>query len=855
MVAGALTALAASAALEASAAVTVALAAAPAVAAPGATAPAAQAGTPAAATGPAGSGDPAFDKTAAQKWAFFDHYCSKCHNVVDWAGGIAFESMSPHDIPADAETWEKAIRKLRGRLMPPAGNPQPDNDAVKSMVSFLETNIDTAAHGRGDPGRVGLHRLNRREYANAVRDLLDVEIDPTDTLPRDDVRDGFDAVASALQVSPAFMEQYLTAARKVAIQALGDAHARPNGVTYTSEPNSTQFFHSKGLPLGTRGGLAVTHNFPADGEYAINIANMAQAIWVYNMEFENHLVVTLDRRKIYETTIGGEEDMKAIDQRQDPAVDAINKRLKDIHFKATAGPHQVAVTFLQRSFAESENRLESNVAGGGEDRILRVVSFEVRGPMQSTGLSETPSRKRIFSCYPKSESEDDACASQILERIAGAAYRRPVTPADMQDLMKFYAAGKRNGGFEAGIRHGLTGILADPDFLYRSEKPAEGLQTTANGVFHVSDVDLASRLSFFLWSSIPDQQLLRAAERGELRSRAGLEIQVKRLLADPRSETLASSFAFQWLNMAKLGEIRPDVAIFPGLNGDIRDDFREELRLFVDSVFRENHSVLDLLDANYTYLNERLALHYGISGVKGDQFRRVQLRDTDSQRFGLLGKGAILMVTSYPTRTAPVLRGSFILERLLGTPPAAPPPNIPTLKENQEGKKAATMRELMAQHRSNPSCNACHGVLDPLGFALENFDAVGQYRTKDRFAGTDIDASGTLPDGTSLRSPDDLRRALMARSDQFAQTLTEKLLIYALGRGLEYKDMPMVRAIARDSATQGYKFESLVMDIVTSDAFQYERQDTTPALKPAPQQASLFAPSAESATGDFRQSN
>jgi hypothetical protein len=792
---------------------------------------------------PGASGDAAaFDKVAAQKWAFFDHYCSKCHNVVDWAGGIAFESMSPHDIPADAETWEKAIRKLRGRLMPPAGNPQPDNDAVKSMVSFLETNIDTAAHGRGDPGRVGLHRLNRREYANAVRDLLDVEIDPTDTLPRDDVRDGFDAVASALQVSPAFMEQYLTAARKVAIQALGDTHARPSGVTYTAEPNSTQFFHTEGLPLGTRGGLVVTHPFPADGEYVINIANLAQAIWVYNMEFENHLVVTLDRRKIYETTIGGEEDMKAIDQRQDPAVDAINKRLKDIHFKATAGPHQVAVTFLQRSFAESENRLESNVAGGGEDRILRVVSFEVRGPMQATGLSETPSRKRIFSCYPKSESENDPRAQQILQRIAAEAFRRPTTATDMQDLMKFYAAGKRHGGFEAGIRHGLTAILADPDFLYRSERPGEGLQTTSNGVFHVSDVDLASRLSFFLWSSIPDQQLLRAAERGELRSRAGLEIQVKRMLADPRSETLASSFAFQWLNMAKLGEIRPDVAIFPGINGDIRDEFREELRLFVDSIFRENHSVLDLLDANYTYLNERLALHYGIRDVKGDQFRRVQL--TDSERYGLLGKGAILMVTSYPNRTAPVLRGSFILERLLGTPPAAPPPNVATLKENQEGKKALTMRELMAQHRSNPSCNACHGLLDPLGFALENFDAVGQYRTKDRFAGTAIDASGTLPDGTSLRSPDDLRRALLQRSDQFAQTLTEKLLIYALGRSLDYKDMPMVRAIARDSATQGYKFEPLVMDIVTSDAFQYQRLDASPVLKPAPQQASLLAPAA-----------
>jgi hypothetical protein len=791
-------------------------------------------------TGVGATAGPSFDEVAAQKWAFFDHYCSKCHNVVDWAGGIAFESLSPHDITtADAETWEKAIRKLRGRLMPPPGNPQPDTEAVHSMISWLETTIDAAAGGHSDPGRVGLHRLNRKEYANAVHDLLDIDIDPTDTLPRDDAKDGFDNVAGALQVSPSFMDQYLTAARRVAIQALGNAQARANGVTYTAEPNATQFFHTEGLPLGTRGGLAVTHNFPADGEYVINIANMAQAIWVYNMEFENHLVVTLDHRKIYETSIGGEEDMKAIDQKQDPAVDAINKRLKDIHFNATAGPHRVAVTFLQRSYAENENRLQMNVPGGGEDRILRVTSFEVRGPLKAIGLSQTPSRERIFSCYPRNEADEDPCARQILSRIAEGAFRRPISAADLQDLMQFYTAGKSNGGFEGGIRHGLTAILADPDFLYRTERPTGGLQATAGatGVFRLSDLDLASRLSFFLWSSIPDAELRAAAEHGELRSRTGLEAQVQRMLADPRSQSLAGNFAFQWLNMAKLGEIQPDVAIFPNINGDIRNDFREELRLFVDSVFRENHSVLDLLSANYTFLNERLALHYGIRDVKGDQFRRVQL--TDSKRFGLLGKGAVLMVTSYPTRTAPVLRGSFILERILGTPPAAPPPNVPALKENQEGKKALSMRELMAMHRSNPSCNACHGIMDPLGFALESFDAVGQYRTKDRFVGNAIDASGELPDGTKLAGPDDLRNALLQRSDQFVQTLTEKLMIYALGRSLDYKDMPAVRAIVRHNATEGYKFEPLVMDIVASEAFQYERSEALPAIQQASRQASL----------------
>jgi hypothetical protein len=752
-----------------------------------------------------------------EKWAFFDQYCSKCHNATDWAGGIAFETMDPKDIPSDAETWEKAIRKLRGRLMPPAGNPQPETQAVQSMVSFLETTIDTAAHGHPEPGRVGLHRLNRREYANAVHDLLNVDIDPADTLPRDDAREGFDDVAGALQVSPSFMGQYLAAARTVAIQALGDARARPNGVTYTADANATQFFHSEGLPLGTRGGIAVTHNFPADGEYVINIANMAQAIWVYNMEFANHLVVTVDHRKVYETSIGGEEDMKSIDQKQDPAVDAINKRLKDIHFTATAGPHQVAVTFLQRSYAESENRLAANVPGGGEDRILRITSFEVRGPLKPNGLGETPSRSRIFSCYPKSPAEETPCARRILGGLAERAFRRPLTAADTDDLMRFYTAG---GSFETGIRHGLTAILADPDFLYRAER------TRASGVFQLSDLDLASRLSFFLWSSIPDPELLAVAERSGLHSPAVLEAQVKRMLADPRSRSLAGSFAFQWLNMAKLGEIQPDVGIFPNLNGDIRNDYREELRLFVDSVFRENHSVLDLLSADYTYLNERLALHYGILDVKGDQFRRVQL--TDSKRFGLLGKGAVLMVTSYPNRTAPVLRGAFILERILGTPPAAPPPNVGALKENQEGHKALTLRELMAQHRRNPSCYGCHGIMDPLGFALENFDAVGQYRARDRFVGSDIDASGQLPDGTQLQGPDDLRNALLRKPDQFVQTLTEKLMIYALGRSLEYKDMPAVRAIVRKSATQGYRFEPLVMDIVTSDAFLYERSDLPP---------------------------
>jgi len=782
-------------------------------------------------SGPPAPGAPASaaDGAAGEKWAFLGEYCGKCHNTTDWAGGVAFDSMSPEGIPEEAATWEKAVRKLRGRLMPPAGNPQPDAHAVESFVAWMEGTLDRAAEAHPEPGRVVLHRLNRKEYANAVRDLLDVEVDATELLPRDDAHDGFDNVADALQVSPSFLEQYLAAARAVSIKALGNARARPIGTTYTAGGN-TQYFRREGLPLGTRGGIVVEHDFPADGEYVINVANMAQAIWVYNMEFENHLVVTLDRRRIYETTIGGEADMKAIDQEQDPAVDAINKRLKDIRFTTTAGPHEIGVTFVHRSYSESEDRLQSHVPGGGQDRVLRVSSFEVRGPLNVSGISETPSRRRVFACYPQGAAEEEPCAQQILQRLAQRAFRRPVETADVADLMKFYQAARRDGGdFESGIRQGLTALLADPEFLYRAERPPQGL--SAGAVYHISDLELASRLSFFLWSSVPDDELLRLAQQGKLRDDAVLAAQVRRMLADPRSQTLASNFAFQWLNMAKLAEIQPDGNIFPNLNGDIRNDFLEELRLFIDSVFRENRSVLDLLAADYTFLNERLALHYGIRGLKGGQFRRVPLQD--SKRFGLLGKGAVLMVSSYPNRTAPVLRGAFILDRIWGTPPAAPPADAGALKENEESQKALTVRELMAQHARNPSCNSCHGIMDPLGFALENFDAVGQYRARDRFAGMQIDAGGELPDGTKLDGPDDLRNALLQRPDQFVQALTEKLMVYALGRALEHTDMPAVRAIVRSAAADNYRFESLVMNIVTGTAFQMERSGLPEGLKQA----------------------
>jgi hypothetical protein len=777
---------------------------------------------------------------AAGQWSFFNQYCEKCHNAEDWAGGVAFDTLTPSDIPENADTLEKAVRKLRGHLMPPAGKTQPDPARTREFVGWLETSLDQAARDHPNPGKVALHRLNRSEYANAVRDLLNLPVDPAALLPKDDSQHGFDNVADALQVSPSFLDQYLSAARTVAVQAIGNRAARPAGASYVAKDTGTQQFYREGLPLGTRGGMVVDHYFPADGDYVMNVGNMAQALWVYNMEFENTVVVTVDGAQVYETKIGGEEDMKAIDQKQDPAVDAINARLKNIHFKGTAGYHKVGVAFVQRTLAESEDRLQATVPGGGQDRVLRVTNFEIRGPFNPTGISQTPSRERIFTCYPREPAEEEACAQQILTRLAGEAYRRPVGDSDIRDLMAFYHRGRQSVDFDAGIRLALTAILASPDFLYRAELPAPGA-ATAGTTYRLGDLELASRLSFFLWSTLPDDELLAVAAKGQLHEPEQLTREVRRMLADPKAHSLVSHFAFQWFNVAKLAEIEPDARSFPYASGpaDLREDFRTELSLFIESVFREDRSVMELLTADYTFVNERLALHYGIRDVKGDRFRRVQL--TQSERYGLLGKGAILMLTSYPTRTAPVLRGEWILDNITGTPPAAPPPAVPALKENEAGKTFHSIRELMESHRSKPNCFSCHGVLDPLGFALENFDATGKYRTLDRDTRAVIDASGKLPDGTQLRGPDDLRKALTARPDQFVQTMTEKLMTYALGRGIEYYDMPTIRAIVRDTGTaqdprERYKFSALVMRIVTSDAFQENRIPSSVA-KPLTAQA------------------
>ena len=748
-------------------------------------------------------------------------FCTDCHNDVDITADVSFEGMTADSVAAHAEMYEKAVRKLRARVMPPPGEPQPDAEAVDEVVAWLESTLDANESTEHISDQIVLHRLNRREYQNAIRDLLAVEIDATTLLPADEIAGGFDNNASALQVSPSFIEQYVIAAHSIAVEAIGRPDARAGGWTFEAGPGN-QRSHVAGLPLGTRGGMVVEHNFPSDGEYSIDIADMVTHIWGNGMEFENPLVVTLDNAIVYEATIGGDEDAKHYDQINDGAFDRVNVRLKNIRFTTTAGPHRVGVTFRRQSFAESDDRLQEFVPGGGQDRLYRVSSFQILGPFNPTGLSDTPSRERIFVCHPDDGADPALCAEEIITALATRAYRRPIGEADLAELLAYYRDGAGKGGFEEGIRSAVTGILASPWFLFRAEQVPQGL--SPGETWALSDLELASQLSFFIWNSIPDDELLDLAIAGALSDPAVLDAQIDRLLADPRSEALASNFVYQWLDMRRLDEVVPDRDVFPYASGlgDPREDYLTELELFADSIFRENRSVADLLSADHTYLNERTALNYGITTVKGDRFRRVTL--DDSARFGLLGKGAVLMAAAYPNRTSPVLRGAFILKHLQGSPPPTPPQQVPALDEADIGTvEAKTVRELMAQHRENPTCFSCHAIMDPLGFALENFDATGIWRDRDRYAGVVIDASGELPDGTPVDGPDDLREALLQRPGQFVQTFVEGLLTYATGETIDYRDMPTVRRIVRESADDDYRFATIVKSVVASDQFRLRR--------------------------------
>jgi len=750
-------------------------------------------------------------------------YCTGCHNDKAKIGGASFENITAASIAKNPDLFEKAVRKLQGHVMPPPNAKQPDSKAVDSLVVWLEDSLDKIPEEAQVPDKVVLHRLNRKEYENAVRDLLLVDVNGGEILPPDDTAQGYDNIASALQVSPSFVEQYVIAAHNVAEKALGKGDSRPQGWSFKAGPGS-QLTHVPGLPLGTRGGILAKVDLPADGEYRINIADMANGLWGNQMEYENPLVVTIDNKIIYETVIGGEADTKFFDQVQNGALDRINARLKNIKFQTTAGPHNIGVTFRRKSFAESDDQLQINEPGGGQDRSYRVNSFQLLGPFDAKGLSSTPSRDRIFICNPATAKTKtpEACAKEIFAALAKRAYRRPVTNDDIADLMQYYADGVKQGGFETGVKEGVTGMLASPFFLYRGERVPPGLKPDEK--YPITDLELASKLSFFLWNSIPDDQLLDVAIKNKLSDPATLDAQVKRMLADPRSKTLASDFVFQWLDMGRLDAIVPDRDVFPYASGrmDPRQDFRTELTLFSDSILREDRSVVDLLRASHTYLNERLALQYGITDVKGDQFRRVELKD--SARWGLLGKGAILMAAAYPNRTSPVLRGKFILNYIEGVPAVNPPPGVPALNDKDIGTtKALTVRELMAKHRASPTCSSCHAVMDPLGFALENFDGVGMWRDKDRFANAPIDSVGELPDGTKINGPDDLRNALLRHPDQFVQTFVENLLTYSMGRTREYYDMPTVRRIVRETQAKDYRFSAILQAVVRSDQFRMRR--------------------------------
>ena len=742
--------------------------------------------------------------------AVLNRYCITCHNENLKTAGLILSKVDIENIPAGAEVWEKVIRKLRAGQMPPPGMPRPDKATSDSFAAYVETELDRAAEARPDPGRLAaIHRLNRSEYANAIRDLLGVEIDERSLLPADDGAHGFDNIADVLAVSPVLFERYLTAAEQISRLAIGDPSTPPVLEEYDLADSLRQNDRmSEGLPFGSRGGISIRHHFPVDGEYVIKVRlqrdNLGNIIFIYEPK---QLDVRLDGARIKLFQVGGERNGR---EDYEHTADAG----LEVRFPVKAGPRLVGVTFLKDTL-----KPEGIPRDGGYRRSVAfegVGSVTIAGPYNTIGTGETASRRKIFVCRPAAVADEEVCAKKILHALARRAYRRPVTEQDTQPLLSLYRAGRSKAGFEVGIRMAIEGMLVSPGFLFRTERdPANVIPDTA---YLISDVELASRLSFFLWSSIPDDELLDLAERGRLKDPVVLEQQVRRMLRDSRSQSLVSNFAGQWLFLRNMRTKAPDLAVFANFDENLRKAFIKETELFFESIVRENRSVLDLLNADYTFLNERLARHYQIPNVYGSHFRRVTLNDVN--RKGLLGQGSILAVTSYATRTAPTLRGKWLLENILGTPPPPPPPDVPSLKDDKHAK-ALTMRQRMEQHSVNPTCASCHKLMDPLGFALENFDAIGQWRTTE--AKTPIDASGVLPDGTKFQGPAELREILLSRHEEFVHTLTEKLFTYALGRAVEYYDIPVIRKITREAAPSDYRWSSLVGGIVSSPPFQMRR--------------------------------
>ena len=788
---------------------------------------------------------------AVSQRALLDRYCVTCHNERLRTGGLALDALDVSRVGDAPRIWEQVVLKLRGGMMPPAGRPRPDRQTYDGFRAWLEAELDRAAASRIEPGRVPTHRLNRAEYANAVRDLLALEIDAASLLPADDTGHGFDNLAGTLALSPVLMERYLSAARRISRLAVGDPTIGPgftsqvHGVPITMTQNDRM---SEDLPFGSRAGLAVRHRFPLDGEYLVTI-RLKRSVYEYivNLDEAHDLDLRIDGRRVARFTVGGAAPGKpapvtfsgtfvAAGASEFPSQDWDDYRTGAdadlaVRVPVRAGTRVVGVSFVGKSW-EQEGVLQPPLREYGAtvtettDTSPRpegpgVESVAIDGPYAAAGPGETASRAHIFVCRPIPRAREDACAREILAALARRAWRRPVDDADIAPLLAFYRTGREADGFEAGIRMALERLLIDPEFLFRIERDPEGIAPGAP--YPLADLELASRLSFFLWSSIPDDELLDAAARGRLSDPAERERQVLRMLADARSRALVDNFAGQWLSLRSVEGIAPDPNLFPDFDDNLREALRQETELFVENQLRDDRSVVDLLDADHSFLNERLARHYGIAGVTGSHYRRVTL--PDERRGGLLGQGSILAATSYGNRTSPVLRAKWLLENVLGTPPAPPPPDIPPLPGGGAAGEPRTVRERLAQHRRNAACAVCHAPMDPLGFALENFDAVGAWRTRD--AGLPVDASAVLADGTTaFDGPAGLRQVLLDRSEQFVETVAEKLLTYALGRGIEHYDRPVIRAIVRAAAEDDYRWSSLILGVVESTPFRMRRSES-----------------------------
>ncbi len=768
---------------------------------------------------------PTQQKVADQQWKIVKSYCTECHNADDLAGDVSFDRLSPDSVPQHAEVFETVVRKLRGRLMPPPGSPQPKQGDIDSLVAWIERSLDSGASQQRTVGYVAAHRLNRTEYAQSVKALLGVDIDPAEYLPSDIEVNGFTNIASALSVSPAFIEQYLSAASSVAHLAVGEPVPKVASA-YFPPPTADQTAYVDGMPLGTRGGTSFTHAFPADGEYRLTIKNLNVGLYPRSLETEHTLVVLVDRAEQFRGKIGGPEDLDFMDRGGAPSRTAIMKRFADIPLQVKAGEHEIVVTFIERSRAASDEHISDftptrSFSFSIADRVPEVVGgIDVIGPYNSTGVSRTASRDLVFICEPEVADRERECAESIATNLMRRAFRRPVQQADLDRLMPFYEQGRSGpGGFDSGVELLVTAVLASPDFLYRSIAPAPAGATVAGG-YELSDFDLASRLSFFLWGQNPDDELLGLAAAGTLSKPDVLDGQVKRMLADARAEVLVTDFAEHWLNVDDLDAVQPDKQLFPEFTEGVRQDFAEEIKLFLSSVLLEDKNVKTLLTADYTFVNERLARRYGVPSVVGPQFRRVVL--PDKARYGLLGKAAVQLRTSYGDRTSPVLRGAWVLDKLMGTPPTPPPPGVETDLETPVGEQPKTLRARLESHRASSTCKACHGVIDPYGLALENFTVTGSWRDYDKEADAPIDASTELSGGGAITGPVELTQALLRRPDQFVQALTEKLMMYALGRELEYYDMPQVRKVVREAATQDYRFSAIVTGVIRSDAFRMQ---------------------------------